>query len=91
MAHSLQARKRVRQTVPHTERNKPFRTRAAHAVRDARTAIQQGADGAGELVRAAQSALDRAARRNVIHPNAAARRKSRLAQQLKAKSLPVAA
>lgn len=87
MAHSLQARKRVRQTERHTERNKPFRTRAAHAVRDARSAIQRGEAGAGELVRAAQSALDRAARRNVIHPNAAARRKSRLAQQLKAKQL----
>ncbi|MSQ31012.1 MAG: 30S ribosomal protein S20 [Dehalococcoidia bacterium] len=87
MAHSLQARKRVRQTETHTERNKPVRTRAAHAVRDARSAIQRGDGTAGELVRAAQSALDRAARRNVIHPNAAARRKSRLAQQLKAKQL----
>lgn len=87
MAHSLQARKRIRQTITHTERNKPFRSRAARAVRDARAAIQQGSDGAGELVRVAQSALDRAARRNVIHPNAASRRKSRLAQQLKAKAL----
>ncbi len=91
MAHSLQARKRVRQTETHTERNKPFRTRAAHAVRDARVAIQQNTDTATDLVRAAQSALDRAARRNVIHPNAAARRKSRLAQQLKAKQTAVAA
>jgi small subunit ribosomal protein S20 len=91
MAHSLQARKRVRQTETHTERNKPFRTRAAHAVRDARSAIQKNEDGAGDLVRAAQSALDRAARRNVIHPNAAARRKSRLAQQLKAKQTAAAA
>lgn len=90
MAHSLQARKRIRQTIAHTERNKPFRTRAAHAVRDARTAIQRNEDGAPALVRAAQSALDRAARRNVIHPNAAARRKSRLAQQLKAKQTAAA-
>ena len=59
MAHSLQARKRVRQTERHTERNKPFRTRAAHAVRDARNAIMHNEDGAGDLVRAAQSALDR--------------------------------
>ena len=57
MAHSLQARKRVRQTERHTERNKPFRTRAAHAVRDARTAIQRGDEGAGVLVRAAQFKL----------------------------------
>lgn len=84
MANTPQARKRTRQTERRTERNKPFRTRAAHAVRSARTAIMRGDAEAGDLVRAAQSALDRAARRNIIHPNAAARRKGRLAAQLKA-------
>lgn len=83
MAHSLSARKRVRQTVSRTARNKPVRTRAANAVRDARIAIRDGADDAADLVREAQAALDRAARRRIIHPNAAARRKSRLAQALK--------
>ncbi len=90
MAHTLQARKRIRQTLSHTERNKPFRTRAARAVREARTAIQLNDDTATEMVRAAQSALDRAARRKIIHPNAAARSKSRLAQQLKAKQTAAA-
>jgi small subunit ribosomal protein S20 len=85
MAHSKSAIKRIRQNVAHAERNKPYRTRAARAVRDARTAIQAGDTDAGDLVREAQSALDRAAKRNIIHPNNAARRKSRLAQQLKAK------
>jgi len=85
MAHSKSAIKRIRQNVAHAERNKPYRTRAARAVREARVAIQSGASDAGDLVRSAQSALDRAARRNIIHPNNAARRKSRLAQQLKAK------
>ena len=87
MANNPQSRKRVRQTERATERNKPVRTRAAHAVRAARTAIMAEDPGAGLLVRAAQSALDRAARRNVIHPNAAARRKGRLAAQLKARAL----
>ncbi|GMU41932.1 MAG: hypothetical protein AMXMBFR23_27980 [Chloroflexota bacterium] len=87
MANSAQARKRVRQTLKRTEANKPFRTRAARAVRDARTAIRTGSEDAGTLVRAAASALDRAARRNIIHPNAASRRKSRLAHALKAASL----
>ena len=87
MANNPQSRKRARQTERRTERNKPVRTRAAHAVRSARTAIMNSDPGAGMLVRAAQSALDRAARRNVIHPNAAARRKGRLAAQLKARAL----
>ncbi|MBM3139738.1 MAG: 30S ribosomal protein S20 [Chloroflexi bacterium] len=85
MAHSKSALKRIRQNVRHAERNKPFRTRAARTVRAARSAILSGDPSAAELVRAAQSALDRAARRSIIHPNSAARRKSRLAQQLKAK------
>ena len=84
MAHTLSARKRIRQNVTRADRNKPVRTRAANTVRDARVAIRDGADNAADLVREAQAALDRAARRRIIHPNAAARRKSRLARQLKA-------
>jgi small subunit ribosomal protein S20 len=84
MAHSVQARKRIRQNERRAARNRPVRTRAVGAVRDARIAIEQGDDDAAELVRAAQSALDRAARRGIIHPNAAARRKSRLVRRLKA-------
>jgi small subunit ribosomal protein S20 len=84
MANSPQARKRVRQTIKRTEQNKPYRTRAFRAVRDARVAIDNGDAEAATLVRTAQQELDRASRRNIIHPNAAARRVSRLNQQLKA-------
>ncbi len=83
MANSSAALKRVRQNERRAERLRPYRTRAARAVRDARDAIEDGSPEAAELVRAAQAALDQAARRNVIHANAAARRKSRLAQQLR--------
>ena len=86
MAHSIQARKRIRQNERRAARNRPVRSRAANAVRDARIAIENGDSDAADLVRAAQSALDRAARRGVIHPNSAARRKSRLVRRLKATS-----
>jgi small subunit ribosomal protein S20 len=86
MAHTTQARKRIRQNARRAARNSPYRTRAARADRDAREAIEDGADDAAELVREAQSALDRAARRNIIHKNAASRRKSRLQKALKAAS-----
>ncbi len=82
MAHSVQARKRIRQNVKRAARNRPVRSRATNAVRDARIAIENGDGDAADLVRAAQSALDRAARRGVIHPNSAARRKSRLDRRL---------
>lgn len=84
MANSAQARKRVRQNITHADRNKPVRTRAARLLRDARVAIRTNSDDATAVVREAQSALDRAARRHIIHPNAASRSKSRLAQQLRA-------
>lgn len=83
MAHSRSARKRIRQNEHHAAMNKPVRTRAAHALRDARAAIKAGDADATVAVRTAQSALDRAARRNIIHPNAASRSKARLARALK--------
>jgi small subunit ribosomal protein S20 len=90
MAHSKQAQKRIRQNDRQAAQNRPVRTYTARRVRDAREAIATGDDAAPEALRAAQSALDRAARRNVIHPNAAARRKSRLAAQLKSHQLAAA-
>lgn len=83
MAHSASAKKRVRQNATRAARNRPLRTRVSHAVRNAREAIEDRDADAAELVREAQSALDYAARHNVIHRNAAARRKSRLVRALK--------
>ena len=88
MAHSNQARKRIRQAVRHAATNRPYRTRATRSVRDAREAIADGAPDAADAVREAQSAVDRAARRGIIHRNTAARRKSRLARALKALQQP---
>lgn len=49
---------------------------ALHAVRDAIRA--QDKKAAAEAYVTATSMIDRAARRNIIHPNSAARKKSRL-------------
>lgn len=54
------------------------RTRAERAI-----AVATPSD-AEEAVRRAQQALDRASRKGVIHPNKAARSKSRLARRLNA-------
>ncbi len=83
MALSRQAKKRARQNVVRAARNRPFRTRASRRLRDARWAVEDGEGDAAEQVRLAQSALDQAARRGIIHRNTAARKKSRLAAQLK--------
>ena len=84
MAHSRQAKKRARQNVVRAARNRPYRTSASRRLRDARWAVEDGDEDAAEQVRLAQSALDQAAKRGIIHRNAAARKKSRLAAQLKA-------
>jgi small subunit ribosomal protein S20 len=83
MAHSVSARKRIRQNEKHAARNRPIRTRITRSVRDAREAIEDGDAEAGEFVREAHAALDVAARKGVIHKNSASRRKSRLAKALK--------
>jgi len=82
MAHSKSALKRWRQNERHRERNKPVRSAARTSVKKARMMIREGASDAAEAVQAAASVLDRAAKRRVLHPNAAARHKSRLMRAL---------
>jgi len=68
-----------------TERNKPVRSSARTAVTKARDLIdKKDMDAAQAAVKEAVIALDKAAKKGVIHPNNAARRKSRLAKQLNA-------
>lgn len=76
MAHSKSALKRWRQNEAHRARNKPVRSAARTAVRTAHAAAESG--NADHAIREASRVLDRAAKRRVIHPNAASRYKSRL-------------
>ena len=61
-----------------TERAKSVRTYSRNRVAKARVAVTSKADDAPEAVLDAIKALDKAAGKGVIHPNNAARRKSRL-------------
>jgi small subunit ribosomal protein S20 len=70
------AKKRLRQSRARTQANRAQRSAIRTAVKKARQA------STAETVKQAASALDRGARKRLIHPNAAARRKSRLAKQL---------
>ena len=80
------ALKRIRQTTRRTVTKQAGRSAARTAVRTARTEIAKGGEGAGDAVKAAQSALDRAAKRGSIHKNAASRRKGRIAKAAAKKS-----
>ncbi len=83
MAHSKSALKRWRQNEAHRERNKPARTEARTAARKAHVAITSSTeDEAQAAIREAAGILDRAAKRRVIHRNAASRHKSRMMKHL---------
>ena len=83
MANTASALKRIRSNNRKRIRNKVTRNRTRTAVRAARDA--EPAEGKAATM-AAISALDRAAQKGVIHPNNAARRKSRLMKKLNAQT-----
>jgi small subunit ribosomal protein S20 len=84
MANHKSAIKRARQNVVRNERNRAVRTELRSALKKYRTLLAakdaKGAEGAYVDV---QKRIDKAHTKGVIHANAAARYKSRLAAQLK--------
>jgi small subunit ribosomal protein S20 len=85
VAHTLSARKRVRQTAKRRDRNRDRKRDIRLELKKMQTVIAGGdkAAAAAELKKA-QHVLDRIANRGSIHPNTAARRKSKLAKKLNA-------
>jgi small subunit ribosomal protein S20 len=79
VAHSKQARKRVKVNDRKARRNRVYRSASRTLVRRALEAIEAGDVGvAQEAVNRAIRQLDKTASKGVIHKNNAARRKSRL-------------
>lgn len=86
MPNNAAAQKRMRQEQKRRLHNRSVKSIVKTQITKARQAIATDVDDATatEAVRAAVSELDRAAKKGVIHPNNAARRKSRLMKQLNA-------
>jgi small subunit ribosomal protein S20 len=83
MAHTKQSKKRIRQNENARKRNRSRMSKVRTAVRTLEaSAGKTDADSVEKMLRTASSELDRAAKRNIIHPNAAARKKSRLAKKV---------
>ena len=79
MANSKSAEKRARTNERRRIRNRRFRSASRTLVRTAELTIARAEDeAAAGAVTNAISMLDRAAQKGIIHPNNAARRKSRL-------------
>jgi small subunit ribosomal protein S20 len=87
MANIKSARKRARQAIKRRSHNMSLRTAARSAIRDVKKAIAAGDKkaAAAALVKS-QAVIDRVATKRVLHRNAAARHKSRLAHAIKAMS-----
>ena len=75
MANTKSAGKRARQTLVRTSRNRSVLTRLRKMQKKT---TESGAQQDDKSVRALVSAVDKAAKRGIIHRNAANRRKARL-------------
>lgn len=83
MANHKSALKRVRSSERKRQRNRIVRSRVRTEMKKARTSIDSGdVAQAREATLEAVRQLDKAASKGVLHPNNAARRKSRLMKQL---------
>lgn len=83
MANTQSALKEIRKNARRRVENRLVRTRTRTLLKRAVRAAEDGENTAQADARAAVSALDKAAHKHVIHKNAAARRKSRLAKRLR--------
>jgi len=78
MANTRSAAKRARQTMKRSLRNHSVVTR----LRTIQKQVRSSAAPSSDQIRAVISAIDKAAKRGIIHRNAATRRKARLNKAL---------
>lgn len=83
MAHSVSAKKRIRQNERRQEVNKARKTRVKTEVRKVREAVHDGdVEGAQTKLKEASRVIDQIASKGTLHKNKASRLKSRLAKRV---------
>jgi small subunit ribosomal protein S20 len=83
MPNTKSAGKAMRQAARRRNYNLVTKEKFRTAVKTVKKAVTAGTkDAAAESLKAAMSALDKAAKKGVIHKNTASRKKSRLAKQI---------
>ena len=83
MAHSLSAKKRIRQSIKRRARNRWRKDQVKEGVKGFEKALAAGnKEEAAAQLKTVYKLLDRVAAKGTIHKNAASRRKSRLAKRL---------
>ena len=84
MAHTRQAKKRIRQDVKRTATNRKRLSKIRTYVRRVEEAISAGdKQGALDALKAVQPELHKGARKRVLHRNTVARQLSRMSKHIK--------
>ncbi len=92
MPNTKQALKRIRVSAKRNARNRFVKSTVKTAVRRFSETLAQGdLENAGNTLQSAVRSLDKAVSKGVVHKNAAARKKSRLAKRLNKATAAVAA
>jgi len=85
VAHSISAKKRIRQNLKARARNRGRKTAVRNEIKSFLSAVSGGDLAKAESqLRKVSSGLDRIAAKRTIHKNAAARKRSRLTRKLNA-------
>jgi small subunit ribosomal protein S20 len=85
VAHHASAQKRMRQGEKRRARNRKNVSQLKTQVKKLRAAIEEGnAEAAKQLLPATVGEIDKAAKKGVVHDNAASRYKSRLSRKVSA-------
>lgn len=83
MANLKASKKGLRQTIKHTEANRTVKRKLADLIKKTRELISKGDHVlAQDFFKKTTQALDKAAKKNIIHKNKASRHKSNLALKL---------
>lgn len=83
MAHSLSAKKRIRQNVKRNALNRHRKSLLKNEIKTLTTAVTKAdAAGAADAFKTVAARLGKLAAKHTIHKNAAARRRSRLAKKV---------
>jgi small subunit ribosomal protein S20 len=84
VAHSLSAKKRVRQNIKHRARNRARKQELRSQIKTFVTTLGTDINKAEEQLRKTVAVMDKVAVKGTIHKNQAARRRSRLTKRLNA-------
>jgi len=91
LARHASALKQMRQSLKHRDRNRRSLSQLKSQIKKLRSVLSAGktlGEDAKKLLAETAGEIDRAAKKGVIHDNAAARYKSRLSRRLNALSAP---